>query len=682
MAVIISIITFLFPLFFFPTITNPIFGAKNFFLGGVVVLLLIFAGLKLVQKEKIKYTVAPLDIFVVLYLLANIISWYFLPRGAKARSLIQPLGLGSAIVLTFFYFIIGQSKAKENMERVLYALAGSGVILSLLSIVLFILPEGYSAGWLRYLNYLTLANPFILAQFLGLVSVFLISQVIREINQEGEVKKWWMAVLAVIILVGTGVTTYRAIQAKPALLDWFSSWATTVEAFKREPLFGVGPRNFVTAFNRFRPREFNQTDSWNIRFGLSHSWFLQVWAEIGIIGLAILVLLLIRSVSAGKDKPVLRYFLIAVWALLLLFPGNLISLFLLFLGLALIRGQGKEKEFNLVIGEKGKNGASYLIGGLLIISGLFGGYYLYKLFLPEMTFYQAVKAASENKGGDTYDLQRKAINQNRFIQSYRISFSQTNLALARNIIQQARNQEQQLSEEQRQQVRQLISQAVNEAKSAVALEPRNVNGWENLAQVYRQLIGLAQNADQWAISAYQQAIALDSLNPRLRVDYGGLLFGFDQYEEAAKQFELAVNLKNDYANAWYNWAYSLKQQDKLQPAVERLQQAVNLVDRDSKNYEKVKEELDQWKQELGEQEEESVKEEELTEEITKPEPLPSPELDEPIELPEDAAPPLEEGITVPEGEEVTGEEESEPEPTETEEPQPTEEETPSPEETE
>ncbi len=655
MAVIVSLITFLFPLFFFPAVTAPVFGAKNYFLAVGVFLLLIFAGFRLVQKEKVKYSVSSLDFLVILFLLANILSWYFLPRGVKADSLVQPLGLGTIIVLSLLYFVISQSKLRKKFQGLFYGLISSGVILSLLSIVLFILPEGYSAGWVRYFNFLTFANPFILAQFLVLVSVFVVSQIIKEINKEGELQRWWTAVTAVIILVGAGVTIYRAVQAQPAMPDWFSSWATTVEAFKRKPLLGVGPNNYSTAFTRFRPREFNQTDNWNRRFGISHSWFLQVWAELGLVGLVILILMFVKSLSLIKNKPSLRFLIPAIWAILIFFPGNLITLFLLFLGLGLIRPKGNQKEFNLIIGEKDQNGAPYLVGGLLIILGLVGGYYTYMVFMPELTFYRAVKAASENKGGETYDLQRKAINQNSFRQDYRISFSQTNLALAKNIIRQVQGQEQELTEERRQQLQQLIAQAVNEAKAAVALEPQNVVGWENLAQIYRQLINTAQNAEQWTISAYQQAIALDSLNPRLRVDYGGVLFGLGQYEESAKQFEIAVNLKNDYANAWYNWAYALKEQDKLQPAVERLQQAVNLVDRDTNDYQKVSQELEQWREELNE-EEQPVEVEEPTEGITTPEPIPSPELDEPIILPEDAAPELDEGTTVPEEEEIQVEE--------------------------
>ncbi len=645
MSIIISIITFFFPLFFFPLISDPVFMAKNFFLAVAVAVLLIFGGLILVKKEKLTYSIAPLDFFVILYLIANLASWFFMPRGVKSRSLIQPLGLGTIITLTIFYFIVSQTKIKNKIKTFLMPLAGSAVVLSIASILLFVLPETYSAPWVKYVNLLSFTSPLILTQFLFLVSILLVSQVIKMINKHGEIKQWWMAIITVVVLVGTGISLYRTIQGQPILLDWFSSWATSVEAFKRRPIFGVGPQNFNTAFSRFRPREFNQGDNWNIRFGLSHSWLLQVWAELGILGLTIFILLFIRSLKLVKKQVDLSYFLIAAWVVLFVFPGNMVALFLLYLGLALARGKGNKRAFKLAIGEKNKNAAPIIISGILIILSLLIGYFTYNLFLPEMTFYRAIQAASQNRAAETYDLQLKAINQNRFIQTYRTSFSQTNLALATNIIIQAQDQNKQLTEEESQQLQQLISQAVNEAKAAVSLEPQNVVGWENLALVYRQLVGVVEAADQWAISAYQQAIALDSVNPRLRIDYGGLLFGLGLYEDSARQFEVGVSLKPDYANAWYNWAHASKRQDKLQQAVGQLQQAASLVDRDSTDFEQVQAELDEWQRELEELEEPVIEEPEETEEITRPEPLPESQLDEPIVLPEDAAPPLEEGTT-------------------------------------
>jgi len=150
------------------------------------------------------------------------------------------------------------------------------------------------------------------------------------------------------------------------------------------------------------------------------------------------------------------------------------------------------------------------------------------------------------------------------------------------------------------------------------------------------------------VSSYQQAIALDSLDPQLRVDYGGLLYGLEALGEASRQFEMAVSLKPQYANAWYNWAWVLKKQNYLQDAVNKMQQAVAAVDPISSDYEKARGELDEWEEELGQAIEQQKQQQEASE-LTQPEPLPSPQLEEPIELPGDAAPPLDE---VPQEEEI------------------------------
>jgi len=120
----------------------------------------------------------------------------------------------------------------------------------------------------------------------------------------------------------------------------------------------------------------------------------------------------------------------------------------------------------------------------------------------------------------------------------------------------------------------------------------------------------------------------------LRVDYDGLLLALDQPKEAAKQFELAVNLKSDYANAWYNWAWALKQQDQLEEAIQRLQQAANLLTPETANYQKLTQELAQWRQELSSQ---SLPAEATSSAQSESKPV----LKEPIKLPQEAAPPVE-----------------------------------------
>jgi len=634
---LISAIVFVFPLFFFPLLTDPVFAAKNFFLMAAGLVVLIIAAIQLFQTKKLKYSYSSLDFFVFLFALVNLVSWFFLPRGARVRSLLQPLGLGTMAGLTLLYFAIVQLTAAKKKDWILISLTSSAAIASLATAVLFLLPNSFFPWrWIGGPNWSPAGSSLILLQLLVPLVVLILTAIAREINKKGELKKWLQAILGIIILIGAAISVYQALRSKPVFLDWFSSWAVAVEAFKRNPVLGVGPGNFNIAFRLYRPPEFNRTQNWAVNFGAPHSWFLQVWTELGLIGLLILGFVFVRSLPLLRQKKA-GLALGLIWLMLLLLPGNLITLFALFVFLALVRGKGKEKSFSLIIGEKGGDGAPFIAGGLLVLLALLGGYFLYRGFSAELFFYRSIKAASENRGGDTYNQQLKAIQTNRFLPRYRIAFSQTNLALANGLAQKGEK----LTDDERRQISQLMSQAVSEAKAAVALEPKNALVWENLAQTYRQLINAVKEADQWALTAYQQTIALDSLNPRLRVDYGGLLYGMNNFEEAAKQFEIAVNLKNDYANGWYNWAWALKQQKKLEEAVVKLQQAVNLVARDTPDYEKADKELKDWKKELGKEMAEKEGGKKAPAELKQPQPLPSPKLEEPIRLPEEAAPPLE-----------------------------------------
>jgi len=634
MLYLIIILSFVFPLFFLPIISDPILGAKAFFLAVWTLLILVVAGLKLIRSKKLAYSIKPLDILVLLFALINWVSWYFLPSGAKVRSLIQPLGVGSVTALTLFYYSLVQLNAKNKKEKVANTLALSAAIVSLVSIVSFVL-GGIGPQIIRnVLTWISFGSPFLVLEFLIPLSVFVVAGIVKgkKEKSKGSLK---LVVLGVVLLVGVGVCAYQSIKARPVFLDWFSSWAISAESFKRKTFLGVGPSNFTSAFTLYRPAEFNQTDNWALRFSASRSWFLQVWTEVGLVGFGLLVLMLLRSLPLIR-KSRFGLFLAAAWLILIVFPGNIVNVFVLFLALALTRGKAEERSFALTVGDRGKNGAPPIAGALMVITALLSGYFVIRGFWAENLFYRSLQAAAQNKGGDTYNLQLDAINENRFSSQFRTTFAQTNLALAISLA----SKGEELTDQDRTQITQLMGQAVSEGKAAVALDPTNAVAWENLAQIYRQLVGVAEGADQWVVATYQQTISMDGLNPRLRVDYAGLLYAMGAYADAARQLEVAVNLRSNYANAWYNWAWSLKQLNLLEDAVIKMQQTVNLVDPSSADYEKAKGELDQWQEELGKAVAEQKKKQELTE-LTQPEPLPSPKLEEPIRLPEEAAPPLE-----------------------------------------
>lgn len=218
-----------------------------------------------------------------------------------------------------------------------------------------------------------------------------------------------------------------------------------------------------------------------------------------------------------------------------------------------------------------------------------------RMFLGEVYLRRSLVAAGENKGGETYDLQIKAIGMNPNIANYRRIYSQTNMALAQNIL-----VTKDISDEDRQKAGVLVQQAVREGKAAIALEGANASYWENLGEIYKKLIGVVDGSADWAFQALQQAAFLDPINPLTKLNLGGLLYSARRFEEADRVFEEVVVNKQDFANGWYNWAYSAKNLNKLEVAIQRLNQALALVPAETGDFEKASGELAVWKKEYEE----------------------------------------------------------------------------------
>ncbi len=102
----------------------------------------------------------------------------------------------------------------------------------------------------------------------------------------------------------------------------------------------------------------------------------------------------------------------------------------------------------------------------------------------------------------------------------------------------------------------------------LALNPPRSGNWELLADTYRAIIPLAEGSDQFAIQSYNQAIALDPINPNLRIKLGGVFFALGDYDSAIEAFRTAVLAKPDLANSHFNLAVAYREVGEIDKAVE------------------------------------------------------------------------------------------------------------------
>ncbi len=353
------------------------------------------------------------------------------------------------------------------------------------------------------------------------------------------------------------------------------SWKISAGAFRDSPILGTGPATYLYDFTSYKSIDYNKTPFWNLRVSSAHDQYLQTWAELG--GAGILLLLLIATTFGffairNQDEIGLGMAGITFIVVMALYPTTVLTfgagIFIMALFMAALRGRG---DHELSIDLAGRNasqvrGTHILIPALiflpLIVLILAGFYFLGRLGIGEFYHRRALNAVAQNKGLDTYNNLVQAEKANPQVDLYRVDLAQTNFALANAIAAQKGPSEASpggsLSDQDKNNIKQLLQQAIAEGRAAVALAPRSANNWEILALIYRQISGVAQNALAFSLDSYGKAIQLDPLNPLLRLAVGGVYYQAKNYDLAIRFFDDAVSLKPDYSNAMYNLAVALR----------------------------------------------------------------------------------------------------------------------------
>ncbi len=595
-------VLFLFPISFIPILANSFnFGKEWFLMVSAFIGLILWIISFLTAKEKVVKTNKVLGLLLITVIVSAI---YFirLGSGIQIRSLVEGLGFGTILSIFLWFFIWLQIADREEFSKGILALTISGIVTGIVSLVIFVLPAkslpllipkkntliSINSGW--SLTGSLFSEVVLFVFLIGEWLKRLIVKMKEKVEVTDYIKEAFLVAFLGLILA---LDIYKIIKTGWTTLGLKTSWIIAVESLKNSPFFGVGLGNFVKAFNLYRPASFNLTKYWSGNFSLSSMGFLHIWTEMGLVGLALIFFGVLGWI---KSKKIIKVWQITILILISLFlPLNLIPIFLLAWSLSSMEVfKIKEIKPLLKIGEKDFNVMPYVLTVVMLAGVGFGGFWYVRMFLGDFYFRNSLVAAANNNGSDTYNSQIKAIGINPNYAYYREIYSQTNLALAQNIL-----SKENVSSEEKEQASTLVQQAVREAKAAVSLEENNPFYWSNLASIYRSLVGVVDGAADWSLQAYQQNLVLDPNNPTVSLSLGGLYYAAGKYDLAERAFETSVIAKQDYANAWYNWAYAAKKLNKLDVAVNRLQQALTLVESGSTDYDNANKELESWKEELS-----------------------------------------------------------------------------------
>jgi tetratricopeptide (TPR) repeat protein len=501
----------------------------------------------------------------------------------RIEPLISPIGAGTWIGLFLTWAIAGtyiDEKSRTSLRWSLYAVAG---FLGLMAIYQFFglsQVTGLSAipglGFLSDGLFTPAGTSVGLMIILAVTLPLLIAEIIERKSREADTRLIASIVMAIALGGGLILTAIRAIPLLIAgMLPYGASWQILMESYKEagQLIFGVGAQNFIAAFTAGRPMVLNMLPTWGTRYTIASSLFFHIATVYGLLGATALISLF-SAIIREKHPPaaaISRW--IALLAFILLPPSFPALVFVSFLLLS----QSRANNFTASLPQKYAR-LWYAGAGVLAVLILITAYGLMRVYGAELAFGRSLRALEKRDGTEAYNAQIEAITLNPGIARYHTSYSQTNLALAAALSRTATGSaDPGQVKKDRDTATQLVQQAIREAKLGVNLAPANILAWENIAAVYQELTGVAQGADQWTIAAYSQAIRLDPTNPSLRLRLGGAYTGQQKFDRAAEMYAAAIQLKPDYANAYYNLGFVYRETKKYFAAAQAIREALKYV---------------------------------------------------------------------------------------------------------
>lgn len=642
--IVIATVYLLFPLFFLTITTDFFTFPKQLLVIGAALLLFLLWGVKSLIEKKVTLLLNPLNLPVLLFGIVTILSAVFSPSFQESILQATPV----ALLCLFFLTTINFVQEKQTFTVVLTSLIIGSALSTLISILsyfkIYILP--YTQTQTQEFN--TLGSPIQYIAFLTPLLVLCIAS-LTSLFRSGKLasvaknyNNLLQTITAVVFVAGVSLAAFQIISLpqKPILLPFNYGFQIAFAAISQEStrlvqnlLVGSGYGTFSQDFTRYITPTFNSYSFWNLSFSFSSSYVLELLATTGILGLFSFAFIFVNFIRTKRSltNP-LFLSVVSAFILSLVLPFSFSLLFILFALLGLYISHltiQKSKHIDLVainfmasnqglfsVADESKRSKENIILPafifmLSIALAVFVLFYLtgggngprkgyIALVSSDIKFTQSFSPSSLRSGIETYNLQTKAIAEYPYRSDYYRVFSQVNLALASNILQ-AQQPNTTPSQEVQQNILGLLQQSINAARQAVTLSPLTSTNWQNLGQIYRNLIGVGENAEQFAIASYNQAITLNPANPALRVELGGIYYQLQKWDLAQQQFLTATQLKNDYANAYYNLGKSYEQKGDLATALQQYQIVKQLVVNDKPNLDKINEEISAIEAEIGTQ---------------------------------------------------------------------------------
>ncbi len=530
-------------------------------------------------------------------------------EGVKTSSLIKLFSISSlVVVLTSLASIFGLWRLiakvipmpavmqSRNFVLVSSSLEALAIFLAFISVVMLALVAGGESKnkKLSIINYVLLFGSLALLLIINFwpawlviaisMIVFLTYALWKRVFKEN-VNRLTMPILFMVIsiillfinpLAGLlGQNNVTGNLPSEILLRQGASYRLGLNSIKSDPVFGSGLGNYMYSFAKNKPNTFLENNPlWYLRMDRSGNHLSEVMATGGIVGLVAWLILIIGFLwLALRNKQllasnklylvVLSGFVALVVAQAVYYQNTVLAFsffMMLALGALLMKGENKEREFDFKkFPEVGL--VFSIIFWVAVVGVLFLIFNLTQYYLADVSYMRYL----ESQGQSLEPLEKAArLGDNRSI--YHIALARGYLAeFFEEVARPDANSET---------IGDLVSLAITEIRKATELSPNQVAAQEVSGVIYREIQGLAQGAEEWAIKSFEAALELEPKNPALLTELGKLSIGQEDETRAIELFNQAVGLKSDFIDANLQIAFIDEKEGRIEEAKNRLEELV------------------------------------------------------------------------------------------------------------
>lgn len=620
-------LTVLIPLFFSTLTPNFISSPKEILLTLGILAILAISLVQLLLHKKINLPTLSFSLPLLFFIAAIIASLIFNPEGRPEA--LGSRGLSLILLPLLAIFLSGNLTVSLRTLFVNLFIASTSLLAihSLLSLT-FLHTSPYLPSFMQNISFTPTGN-YTTTLVLILIAVAL--SIAHLKSSAARYKPFLAGSLIIHTIAAVAIVSLMlpGSALAPSLIPYTASWSIALDALKslRSLLFGIGLSNYSLLYSAVKPISLNITPFWNTLPTTATSELLTLLPTSGVIATTTLLYLIFKSLLRSFSTPLFLPTIIISLSLILL-PATLPLYFTFFLFYSLTSSELSSTHHLSPL-------VSQILAGCFGILILLVGYFAIRSYGSEYYMRRAQLALDSNDSQRVYDLHLKAIQLSPNISNYHLSFAEINFRLAS-----ALSQKESLTDSDRDTITRLIQQSIQSGKTAIELRPNDSRTWLTVAKIYQNLINIADGADSFAEQTFARALSLDRANPLLHLEYAILLSQLANnqkdpaqagpiFNRAIASIQTAIQLKPDYANAYYNLAKLYETTKDYPRALSAMQESLKRLDNSSSDYLQALTEIENLKLKLPKPSPQPIASPSpqptpATSELSTPSPLPSP----------------------------------------------------------